>query len=114
LRKALVNIVAKEVREMVRDPRILLSMVLAPLLIFPLMGFMLRTSTEAMQESLRIVPIAVVDFDGEGVAQNLTNFLKSMPNTRVELIAVQSLQEIAASAQASNVTSVIIIPEGFN
>ena len=112
--KALVNIVTKEVKEMVRDPRILLSMVLAPLLIFPLMGFMLRTSTEAMQESLRTVPIAIADFDGEGVAQNLTAFLKSMPNVRVEFIEAQSIQEIAASAQASNVTSVVIIPEGFS
>jgi len=114
LPKALVNIVTKEVKEMVRDPRILLSMVLAPLLIFPLMGFMLRTSTEAMQESLRIVPIAVADFDREGVAQNLTNFLKSVPNVRVELIEPQNIQEIAASVQASNVTSVIVIPEGFS
>ena len=112
--KALLNIVTKEVKEMMRDPRILLGMVLAPLLIFPLMGFILRTSTEAMQESLRTVSIAVVDFDGKAIAQNLTDFLKSMPNVKVEIIEAQSIDEIAASVQASNITSLVIIPEGFS
>ena len=112
--KALANIVTKEVKEMVRDPRILLGMVLAPLLIFPLMGFMLRTSTEAMQESLRIVPIAIADFDHGAVAENLTDFFKSMPNVKVEIFEAQNIDEVAASAQASNVTSVVIVPEGFS
>jgi ABC-2 type transport system permease protein len=114
LPKALLNIVTKEVKEMMRDPRILLGMVLAPLIVFPLMGFMLRTSTEAMQESLRTVPIAIADFDHDVVAKNLTDFLKSMPNVKVEVIEAQSIDEVAASAQASNVTSVVIIPRGFS
>ena len=112
--KPLLNIVTKEVKEMMRDPRILLGMVLAPLIIFPLMGFALRTSTEAMQESLRIVPIAVADFDHEIVAQSLTSFLKSVPNVKVEEMEAQSVDEVAVKAQASNVTSVVIIPEGFS
>jgi ABC-2 type transport system permease protein len=114
LPKALLNIVTKEVKEMMRDPRILLGMVLAPLIVFPLMGFMLRTSTEAMQESLRTVPIAIADFDHGAVAKNLTDFLKSMPNVKVEVIEAQSIDEVAASAQASDVTSVVIVPEGFS
>ncbi len=112
--RPLLNIVTKEVKEMMRDPRILLGMVLAPLIIFPLMGFALRTSTEAMQESLRTVPIAIADFDHEIVAQSLTGFLKSVPNVKVEEMEAQSVDEVAVKAQASNVTSVVIIPEGFS
>jgi len=114
LPRPLLNIVTKEVKEMMRDPRILLGMVLAPLIIFPLMGFALRTSTEAMQESLRTVPIAIADFDHGAVARNLTDFLKSMPNVKTEVIEAQSIDEVAVVAQASNVTSVVIIPEGFS
>jgi ABC-2 type transport system permease protein len=114
LPRPILNIVTKEVKEMMRDPRILLGMVLAPLIIFPLMGFALRTSTEAMQESLRTVPIAVADFDHGPVAQNLTTFLKSMPNVKVEVIEAQNPEEAATIAQASNVTSVVMIPEGFS
>jgi ABC-2 type transport system permease protein len=113
LPRPLLNIVTKEVKEMMRDPRILLGMVLAPLIIFPLMGFALRTSTEAMQESLRTVPIAIADFDHGTIAEALTDFLKSVPNVKVEAIEAQSTDEVAAVAQASNVTSVVIIPEGF-
>jgi len=114
LPRPLLNIVTKEVKEMMRDPRILLGMVLAPLIIFPLMGFALRTSTEAMQESLRTVPIAIADFDNGTIAEALTDFLKSVPNVKVEAIEAQSTDEVAAVAQASNVTSVVIIPEGFS
>ena len=112
--KPFLNIVTKEVKEMMRDPRILLGMVLAPLIIFPLMGFALRTSTEAMQESLRTVPIAIADFDHGTVAQNLTDFLKSIPYVKVEVIEAQNPDEAAVVAQASNVTSVVMIPEGFS
>lgn len=110
----MINIVAKEVKEMIRDPRILLGMILAPLLIFPLLGFVLRTSTESMQESLRTVSIAVADFDGGAVAKNLTDFLKSTPNVRVETITEQSIDRITLAVQESNATSLIIIPAGFS
>jgi len=114
LLKAFGNIVAKEVKEMIRDPRILLGMVLAPLLIFPLLGFMLRTSTEAVQESIKTVSIAVTDLDTGDVAKNLTDFLKASPNVKVETINAQNINEIATAVQTSNVTAVVIIPEGFS
>jgi len=113
LLKGLGNIVVKEVKEMARDPRILLGMILAPLIIFPLMGFMFRTSTEAVQESLRTMSIGIADFDHGGVAQNLTNYLRSYGNVKLQNITVLDINEIAAVAQESNMTAVIIIPQGF-
>jgi len=114
LLKVLRNIVAKEVKEMVRDPRILLGMVLAPLLIFPLLGFLVRTSSEAVQESLRIVSVGVVDYDGGAVAQNLTKFLESIPSVRVEKFDASNIDQVAVTVQNSNTTAVIEIPEGFS
>lgn len=111
--KGLGNIVVKEVKEMARDPRILLGMILAPLIIFPLMGFMFRTSTEAVQESLRTMSIGIADFDHGDVAQNLTNYLRSYGNVKLQNITVLDVNEIAAVAQESNMTAVIIIPQGF-
>jgi len=108
------NIVLKEVKEMIRDPRILLGMVLAPLLIFPLMGFMFRTSTEAMQQSLRTVSIAVADLDKGDVAKNLTDFLRSIQTVKVNTINARDTEEIATIVKASNATAVIIIPENFS
>jgi len=114
LPKGLLNIVVKEVKEMARDPRILLGMILAPLIIFPLMGFMFRTSTEAVQESLRTMSIGIADFDGDIAAQNLTAYLLSFGNVRLQTITAGNINEIAAIAQESNVTAIVIIPEGFS
>jgi ABC-2 type transport system permease protein len=114
LPKGLVNIVVKEVKEMARDPRILLGMILAPLIIFPLMGFMFRTSTEAVQESLRTMSIGIADFDGGIAAQNLTDYLLSYGNVRLQNVTAGDINEIATLAQESNVTAVIIIPRGFS
>jgi len=71
------NIVQKEVKELIRDPRILLGIILVPLLIFPLMGFMMRVSTEAAMESMRNISVAVIDRDKGAFARNLINFLEN-------------------------------------
>jgi ABC-2 type transport system permease protein len=89
-------------------------MILAPLLIFPLMGAAIRTSTEAVKESMKAVNIAVADFDQGAVAKNLTDYLQSFPSVRLVFLDVQTVDEVAASVQASNATAVIIIPEGFS
>lgn len=112
--KGLGNIIIKEVKEMARDPRILLGMILAPLIIFPLLGLLFRTSTEAVQESLRTTSIGVADLDNGEIAKNLTQFLKSNQNVRLINITAQDVNEIVASAQASNLTAVIVIPRDFS
>jgi len=113
LLKELRNLVTKEVKEMMRDPRILLGMILAPLLIFPLMGAAIKTSTEAMQESIKNISIAVVDIDREDVAKNLTDFLKSS-GVKVETLDAQNVNETARAVQGSNITAVIVIPADFS
>ena len=51
--KDLFNIIVKEVKELVRDPKILLGMIIVPLIMFPLMGFAIQTSMETVEESMR-------------------------------------------------------------
>ncbi len=111
--KGLRNIVAKEVKEMVRDPRILLGIVIGPLLILPLMGLMIRTSQEAAMESMKSMSIAVIDLDRDVFAQNLTDFLQNS-GVRVEKLSTSNISEVAGEAQNSNVTAVIVIPEDFS
>jgi len=108
------NIVEKEVKELIRDPRILLGIVLVPLLIFPLMGFMIRASQEAAMESMRNIPVAVIDLDNDLFAQNLTNLLESYPNIAVQKLNASSVEEVASNIQDSNVTAVIVIPKDFS
>jgi len=114
LLKGLRNIVTKEVKELVRDPRILLGIIIAPLLIFPLMGFMIRTSQEAAVESIRNISVGVIDLDQGVFAQNLTDTLRLYGNFRVEELAASGIDEVAGEVQNSNLTAVIVMPSGFS
>ena len=108
------NVVAKEVKELIRDPRILLGIILVPLLMFPLMGFMIRISQEAATESMRNISVAIIDIDNDFFAQNLTDILKFYGNFKVKTLSASSIDEVARDVQDSNVTAVIVIPEDFS
>ncbi len=108
------NIIVKEVKELIRDPRILLGIILVPLLMFPLMGFMMRTSQEAAMESMKNLSVAIIDLDNDIFAQNLTEFLEVHGNLKVETLDASSINEVARYVQDSNVTAVIVIPEDFS
>jgi len=108
------NIVGKEVKELIRDPRILLGIIIVPLLMFPLMGFMIRTSQEATMESIRNISLAVINLDKEVFAQNLTDILEFYGNIKVESLNASSIDEVADTVQDSNLTAVIFIPENFS
>lgn len=101
-------------KELIRDPRILLGIILVPLLMFPLMGFMMRISQEATMESMKNISVAVIDLDNDVFAQNLTNFLGIYGNMKVERLDASSIDEVASDVQDSNVTAVIVIPENFS
>ncbi len=108
------NIIVKEVKELVRDPRILLGIILVPLLMFPLMGFMMRTSQEAAMESMKNLSVGIIDLDNDVFAQNLTEFLEVYGNLKVETLDASSINEVARYVQDSNVTAVIVVPEDFS
>lgn len=111
--KGLFNIVVKEVKELVRDPKILLGMIIVPLVMFPLMGFAIQTSMEAAEESVGEMSIALMDLDGGPVAGSLKNFLLNRGVTVVQ-VSDLNISEAINHVQESNLTSLIIIPSGFS
>ena len=111
--KGLFNIVVKEVKELVRDPKILLGMIIVPLIMFPLMGFAIQTSMETAQESMRSVSIAIMNLDEGPIAENLTNFLTALNVTIVEVDDLD-FTEAVDYVQQLNVTGLVVIPSGFS
>jgi ABC-2 type transport system permease protein len=108
------NIVKKEVKELVRDPRILLGIILVPLLILPLMGLVVTISQEAAEESMKNISVVVIDNDNGPFAINLTNFLELYPNLKIDLLSASSVDDVANNVQDLNATAVIVIPEDFS
>ncbi|MHC3128492.1 MAG: ABC transporter permease [Candidatus Bathyarchaeota archaeon] len=113
LLKGLFNIIVKEVKELVRDPKILLPMIIIPLIMFPLMGFAIQFSMEAAEESMGEISVAVMDLDGGPVAENLTNYLTAL-NVTVVQVDDSDISNTFGYVQESNLTGLIVIPSGFS
>lgn len=111
--KGLLFIVVKEVKELVRDPKILLSMIIVPLIMFPLMGFAIQTSMETVEIGVEGISMAVMDLDEGPVAQSLTHFLTALNVTLVEIKDL-NFTEATEYIQQSNITGLIVIPSGFS
>ena len=111
--KGLFNIIVKEVKELVRDPKILLPMIIIPLIMFPIMGFAVQTSMEAAQGSMEEISVAVMNLDGGPIAEslmaNLTNW-----NAKIVQIDDADFTEAFNYVQESNLTGLIVIPSGFS
>jgi ABC-2 type transport system permease protein len=113
LLKGLLNIVTKEVKEMVRDPKILLSMIIVPLLMFPLMGFAVQTSVESAEQSIEETSIALINQDQGAVAISLENYL-ALFNFTVTHFNEMTVDQVLTQVQDSNFTNLVIIPSGFS
>jgi ABC-2 type transport system permease protein len=107
------NLIKKEVKELLRDPKILLGMVLMPLLIFPLMGSAMNISTTAVEESVRQVSVSLMDMDRGPMAQNLSLAFRSMNITIIETQA-STIDAALEELQQTNMTTLIVIPSGFS
>ncbi|MGQ9460184.1 MAG: ABC transporter permease [Candidatus Bathyarchaeaceae archaeon] len=111
--KGLLSIVVKEVKELARDPKILLGMIIVPLIMLPLMGFAIQTSMKTAEKSIGSISVAVMDLDKGSAAENLTNFLIAQ-NVRIVKVDDLDFVEAVKYVQQSNLTGLLVIPSGFS
>jgi len=105
--------VLKEIKEMLRDPTILLGVVLMPLLVFPAMGLLMNISTTALEESLKGVSMAVMNQDNGPMAEDLVLRFDALNATLIEIEA-STVEDALETLQGSNITVLIVIPSGFS
>jgi len=114
LLKGFGNFLMKELKELIRDPKILLGMIVLPLLMFPVLGGVMSYSMQSAQEQAEKAGVLVLNNDGEIWSklfiENLTRFVK------VFIINYTSPQEVLDKGLLTqfNVTQFIEIPEGFS
>ena len=107
------NVIVKEVKELVRDPKILLGIILVPALMFPIMGLAVQTSMKTTEERMKNISIAVMDLDEDNVTDKLRQLLTNQSIT-IDEIDTTNFDEAFEYVQESNATALIIIPEGFS
>ncbi len=109
----LMNIILKEIKELVRDPKVLLPMIVIPLVMFPLMGFAIETSMATVEQSIGKTSVALIDQDQGQYALTLQAFMTGS-NFSITHLDDVTVDEALEQVQDSNLTSLIIIPSGFS
>ncbi len=105
-------IVVKEVKELIRDPKILVGVILMPIIIFPVMGSAIRISQESVQRAIIGASFAVYTDDEGFVTNALLSYL--FENNTVVPIEADNLETALIQFEATDSNALIYIPNGYN
>ena len=112
--KGFSTILVKEIKELIRDPKILIGMIVLPLIMFPVIGLVLGYAVETAQEQAQKATILVINNDGGDWSNTFINLL----NTTMNVNVVNNITPEQALAQdlpaKNNSTQFIEIPAGFS
>jgi ABC-2 type transport system permease protein len=109
---SLTSITLKEIKELVRDPKILFGVVLMPLLLFPVMGSAIQVSQQSVERAIVTSTFAVYTDDSGVVTSTMLDYLKT--NRTVSVIQADSLNQALAQFQGTTSGAMIYIPSGFS
>jgi ABC-2 type transport system permease protein len=109
------TILVKELKELIRDPKIIVGMILHPLLMFPVSGLVLGYAAETAQEQAQQATLLVVNNDGGNWSQTFIDYLNNIGlKTTVENnLTPQQIIDQGILTQ-NNSTQFIEIPLGFS
>jgi len=112
--KGFQTVFVKELKELVRDPKILLGMLVIPLVLFPVLGLVLGYAAETAQEQAQKATLLVVDNDYGNWSQTFIAFLSTSMKTAV--ISNTSPQQVLEQdlLTHNNSTQFVEIPADFS
>ncbi|MDH5199702.1 MAG: ABC transporter permease [Candidatus Bathyarchaeota archaeon] len=105
-------LIVKEVKELVRDPKILIGVILMPLLIFPVMGSAISVSQKSVMRAIISASFAVYNEDEGPAVGALLDYL--FTNNTVIPIEAESLQDALIEFQGTNATALLYIRDGYS
>ncbi|MCJ7429850.1 hypothetical protein MUO83_01370, partial [Candidatus Bathyarchaeota archaeon] len=108
------NILVKELKELIRDPKILLGMIIVPLIMFPVLGAVMNFSVQSAQEQAQKATILVMNNDGGDYSQDFITALNS--SMRVFISNYTNPLDVVNQDELSkcNTTQLIEIPGNFS
>lgn len=108
------NVLVKELKELIRDPKILLGMIIVPLLMFPVLGAIMGFSVQTAQEKAATATTLVLNND---VGGNYSDLFISFMNASLRVYVVNNTTPEQALVQdllsRYNSTYFLEIPRGF-
>ena len=113
--KGFTTILLKELKELMRDPKILIGMIVLPLIMFPALGLVLGYAVETAQQEAQRATLLVVDNDGGNWSSIFVSYV-NQTGMKLVLVNNSSPQEIVDQGllTQSNSSTFIVIPTGFS
>jgi ABC-2 type transport system permease protein len=113
LLKGFTTILIKELKELMRDPKILIGMIVLPLIMFPVLGLVMGYAAQTATEAQRAT-ILVVDNDHGNWSQVFIGYLNTTMN--VEIINNTSPQTVIDQGLLAhyNSSTFVVVPVGFS
>lgn len=106
------NFLLKELKELLRDPKIFLGMIIVPLIMFPVLGAVMSFSVQSAQESAVKTTVLVVNHDSGESSTQFIAFLNS--SLRVFVVNVSTIEEAVVLLPDYNASEIIEIPSIFS
>jgi ABC-2 type transport system permease protein len=114
LLKGFGNFLVKELKELIRDPKILLGMIVLPLAMFPVLGGVMSYSMQSAQEKAEKATFLVINNDGGNWSNNFIWFLSSIIKVSVENDVTLNNNTALELLSKYNTTQLLEIPKGFS
>jgi len=112
--KGFTTVFVKELKELIRDPKILVSMILIPLIMFPVMGLVMGYAFNSVEEQVQQSNLVVLNNDGGDWSYSFINYFNSTLTVHViDDLSVQPVidQDLLAKY---NSTQFMELPAGFS
>ena len=110
------NIVQKELMEMVRDPKLLLGMIIVPMLIFPIMGAAIGSTREATEKGVATATVGFYSMDGNDGNDTYSVYLNiylKISNITCRNITADGPAQAIRKAQDGGDIALVVVPANF-
>ncbi|EEB73335.1 ABC transporter permease [Thermococcus sp. AM4] len=101
----------KEVKNLIRDKKLLFGLIIVPLIVYPALGRMMQFGFESATKETHV---AIVNFDDGKYGELLIKALNASPNVSVTVITAPSVEEALKRALQENQNVLVVIPPNFS
>jgi len=111
------NIVVKELREIVRDPRLLIGMIIVPVLMMPLMGVGIRSAMEATQVEVSKMETGLLNqdrTDGNYGRSDTLYWLMVQNNVIIRNSTAPDTNSAVSWAVQNDIGTLVVLPPTFS
>jgi len=112
LLKGFGTLLLKELKELIRDPKILLGFVIVPLIMFPVLGYVMNLSMQTAQQSASNAAVLVLNRDSGSNSTEFITFLNS--SMKAIIVNVPTVDDAVALMSNYSATGIIEIPADFS